>query len=119
MAPGGGFTERWYCEKCGATLGTGTVKPSYASCPQCGVRFINGGPGPSFGSPAPFSSAPPFSSGTPALRFPKVNWVVIGFSAAIVLGLALAAALGVFLVLYLRGRQQSNSAPQSSRSRRR
>jgi hypothetical protein len=39
------FENVWSCGKCKAELGRGNVKPSYDSCPKCGVRFINGGGG--------------------------------------------------------------------------
>ncbi|MDB5313768.1 MAG: hypothetical protein JWO38_7970 [Gemmataceae bacterium] len=62
--PGGGFRgpqfeDVWYCGGCKAELGRGPIKPSYASCPKCGVRFVNGGgPGPGLFNPPTMPGGP-------------------------------------------------------------
>lgn len=63
---GGGFTGGgetvWECGKCKYVLGRGPVKPRVMSCPQCGVRFVNG---MSPGMAAPGRFRPPFGGGFP------------------------------------------------------
>ena len=59
---GGGIEFTFTCTKCGKEAGRGrTMLDGPASCPFCGVRFINGGMG-GFGNPGlpPFGDIPGF-----------------------------------------------------------
>lgn len=57
------FENVWSCGKCKAELGRGNVKPSYDSCPKCGVRFINGGGGGGTGGFGLVNPPPPVDNG--------------------------------------------------------
>jgi hypothetical protein len=76
MPRGPQFETVWTCGKCNAELGRGNVKPSYDSCPRCGVRFVNGGGGGGFSLVSPplpqnFSSPPPAANSTDPDLFPR------------------------------------------------
>ena len=73
---GGGFEFIFTCTNCRKEVGRGqTMLDGPASCPSCGVRFINGGMG-GFGNPAipPFGDIPGFppSNFRPAQPAPVV-----------------------------------------------
>jgi hypothetical protein len=78
---GGGPTFEWRCSKCNALIGTGS-KPNVASCPNCGVNFINGGKGllpPPNGGGMPPAGQPPIGGGQPPVGgMPPVGQPPVG-----------------------------------------
>jgi hypothetical protein len=72
------FETVWSCGKCNAELGRGNSKPSFDSCPKCGVRFINGGGGGAGGfglvrPPPPAVTSPPANTSADPDLLPRGN----------------------------------------------
>lgn len=74
----------WCCSGCKAILGRGPIKPSLASCPKCGAKFVNGTGGAGFtsmpdpddnptGADAPAASPPGEPTAPPLPTNPAAN----------------------------------------------
>jgi hypothetical protein len=90
----------WTCDECGAEVGTGARPPSH--CPQCGVRFINGGPG---GGPVGGGGSSSGPSGSESLGC-LVLFVVVAVGGAVLIG-------GGTLFIYLIARTAGGSGKRS------
>lgn len=60
----------WSCSKCRAVLGTGNFPPNLQTCPNCGVRLINGGIGAPPNNPPVMN--PPINN-PPVIQPPNFN----------------------------------------------
>jgi hypothetical protein len=109
------FETVWTCSKCNAELGRGGAQPNLASCPRCGVRFINGMPSRQevpVNNPPPGNPAPSNNTSSSRSSAGTTDASQVMFTIGIICGVLIALGGGAALIWYLINKQRSTKRPR-------